>query len=97
MESSITHDGTDVTFTLRVNGNLEVNRTETTSAIDTNLNMFLFAQNKGGAADLKSSVRCYGVKIWQDGELVRDFRPCVKNGCAGLYRTGSSCATSGRA
>ncbi len=85
MESSITHDGTDVTFTLRVNGNLEVNRTETTSAIDTNLNMFLFAQNKGGAADLKSSVRCYGVKIWQDGELVRDFRPCVKNGCAGLY------------
>ena len=85
VESSITHDGTDVTFTLRVNGNLEVNRTETTSAIDTNLNMFLFAQNKGGAADLKSSVRCYGVKIWQDGELVRDFRPCVKNGCAGLY------------
>ena len=85
VESSITHDGTDVTFTLRVNGNLEVNRTETTSAIDTNLNMFLFAQNKGGAADLKSSVRCYGVKIWQDGELVRDFRPCVKNGNAGLY------------
>ena len=85
VESSITHDGTDVTFTLRVNGNLEVNRTETTSAIDTNLNMYLFAQNKGGAADLKSSVRCYGVKIWQDGELVRDFRPCVKNGCAGLY------------
>ena len=85
VESNITHDGTNVTFTLRVNGNEEVNVTRAEAAMDTNLNMFLFAQNQRGAATLHSNVRCYGVKIVQDGVLVRDFRPCVKNGWAGLY------------
>ena len=53
--------------------------------MDTGLNMYLFAQNKGGSAALHSKVRCYGVKIWQDGVLVRDFRPCVRDGKAGLF------------
>ena len=82
---SITHDGTSVTFTLSVNGNTEVNVTRAEAALDTGLSMYLFAQNQGGAPVLSSSVRCYAVKIWQDGALVRDFRPCVKNDVAGLY------------
>lgn len=83
--SSITHDGTSVTFTMSVNGTTEVNVTREEEALDTGLNMYLFAQNKGGEADLNSSVRCYAVKIWQDDVLVRDFRPCVKDSVAGLY------------
>ena len=41
--------------------------------------------------DLFSSATLYSMKIWQvpddgtDYELVRDFRPCVKDGKAGLY------------
>ena len=83
--SSITHDGTSVTFTLSVNGNTEVNVTRAEAALDTGLSMYLFAQNQGGVPVLSSSVRCYAVKIWQDGALVRDFMPCVKNDVAGLY------------
>ena len=83
--SSITHDGTSVTFTMSVNGSTEVNVTREETALDTGLSMYLFAQNQGGSAVLSSSVRCYEVKIWQDGALVRDFRPCVKNDVAGLY------------
>jgi len=83
--SSISHDGTSVTYTMSVNGTECINVTREEAALDTDLYMYLFAQNKGGAVDLKSAVRCYGVKIWQDGDLVRDFRPCVTNGIAGLY------------
>ena len=50
--SSITHDGTSVTFTLSVNGNTEVNVTRAEAALDTGLSMYLFAQNKGGSVDL---------------------------------------------
>ena len=85
--SSISTNGTDVTFTLNVNGNTEVNVTRTEAAMDTGLNMYIFAQNQGGSAVLKSSVRCYATKIWQDGVLVRDFKPCVTNNVAGLYDT----------
>ena len=83
--SSISHDGTSVTYTMSANGTECINVTREEAALDTDLNMYLFAQNKGGNVDLKSAVRCYGAKIWQDGALVRDFRPCVTNGIAGLY------------
>ena len=83
--SSITHDGTNVKYTMSVNGAQEIDNERKEAALDTNISMYLFAQNKGGAADLKSSVRCFGVKITQDGTLVRDFRPCLKDGRAGLY------------
>ena len=85
--SSISTNGTDVTFTLNVNGNTEVNVTRAEAAMDTGLNMYIFAQNQGGSAVLKSSVRCYATKIRQDGVLVRDFKPCVTNNIAGLYDT----------
>ena len=33
----------------------------------------------------ESRMRCYGLKIWQDGTLVCDFKPCVKDGKAMLF------------
>ena len=61
------------------------------TSIDTGYPMYLFVCNVNGNPYLNSDnsmaakARCYGLKIWQDGNLVRDFRPCLKNGVAGLY------------
>ena len=33
----------------------------------------------------RSAARCYGLEIWQDGEKVRDFKPCIYEGKAALY------------
>ena len=54
-------------------------------SLNTEQNLYVFAMNHNGAADGHSKTRCYGLKLWQDGTLVRDFKPCVKNGRAGLY------------
>jgi len=56
-----------------------------TTAIDTGYSLYLFAINKNGQPDWYSKARCYGFEIWQDGQKVRDFKPCLKNGVAGLY------------
>ena len=53
--------------------------------LDAGCSLYLFACNKGGTAVAKSKARCYGLKIWQDGYLVRDFQPCMKDGKAALY------------
>lgn len=82
---SISHDGTAMTLLQTVNGKTSQSETRNEEAVDTGLNMYLFAQNCGGSPSLHASVRCYGVKIWQDGKMVRDFRPCMKNGAACLY------------
>ena len=55
------------------------------TAIDTGCPMYLFTCNINGTPTWFSKARCYGFKIWQDGALVRDYRPCLKNGVAGLY------------
>ncbi len=55
------------------------------------LSLYLFTNNRNGTAGtLSAKARCYGLKIWQtdengDYQLVRDFRPCIKGGIAGLY------------
>ena len=59
--------------------------TVVTNSLDTGLNLYVFAMNHNGAAYAHSKTRCYGLKIWQDGTLVRDFKPCVHGGRAGLY------------
>lgn len=47
---------------------------------------YIFANHVEG---LMSSMRLYGLKMWTDGELVRDFVPVVRNSdnVAGLYDT----------
>ena len=55
------------------------------ASYDTGRNLYLFANNRAGAVENYGSVRLYGLKIWQDGTLVRDFRPCRKHGVPALY------------
>ena len=55
------------------------------STVNTGRSLYLFARNNNGSPDSYSASRLYYLKIWQDGKLVRDFRPCLENGVAGLY------------
>ena len=70
--------------TLVVNGET-VYSSALTESYDTGRNLYLFANNRGGSVENRGSARLYGLKIWQDGTLVRDFRPCRKHGVPALY------------
>ena len=60
--------------------------TGTNSAeVDLEMPLYLFACNKDGTADWAGQYRLYGCKIQQGGELVRDFKPCLKDGEFALY------------
>ncbi len=68
------------------NGSTNLVSRQTRSAdVNTGKSLYVFARNNNGSPDSYSASRLYGLKIWQDGDLVRDFRPCLKNGVAGLY------------
>lgn len=58
---------------------------ETDEIIDTGYPLYLFAINDNGEPLEACSARCYGLKLWQDGILVRDFRPCAVDGRGALY------------
>ena len=77
----VTVDGVNMTF---IDGNSAA-VSAVREGVDAGCNLYLFASNKGGTVVANSKSRCYGVKIWQDGVLVRDFQPCMKNGKAALY------------
>lgn len=55
------------------------------TTIDTGLPLYLFASNKDGNFDYAGQYRLYGLKIRQGGVLVRDFRPCLKDGEFALF------------
>lgn len=61
-----------------------------TADLSLGVNLYAFANNNDGTANGFSQMRLYGMKIWQtngvDGTyvLVRDFKPCHKDGRAGL-------------
>jgi len=55
------------------------------ASIDTGCNICLFAVNNNGKPLYEAPARCYGLKLWQDGTLVRDFKPCVKDGKGMLW------------
>jgi len=63
------------------------------SAFDSAQNLYLFCGNNGGTAynDWYCVAELYSLKIWQipsggtEYVLVRNFKPCVKGGRAGLY------------
>ena len=61
-----------------------VDKTDT-ATIDTDLDMYLFKCNYDGSALYGSKARVYWLKLFQDGKMVRDFRPCLKYGEAALY------------
>ena len=62
-----------------------VSRKTISANVNTEQNLYLFARNNNGTPNVFCASRLYGLKIWQDGHLVRDFKPCLKNGVAGLY------------
>ena len=55
------------------------------------LSLYLFTNNRNGTAGtLSAKARCYGLKIWQTDangvyQTVRNYKPCLKDGRAGLY------------
>lgn len=51
------------------------------------MNTYIFANNTGLTANERLAAKLYGLKIWQDEKLVRDYIPCVNNttGVAGIY------------
>ena len=74
-----------------------VTTNDTQAAVNTAPNTFyVFAQNQNGSwYGANSKVRLYAMKIWQDGILVRDFVPAVKDGEGCLYdRVNGKCHLS---
>ena len=60
----------------RIDGNVHTTRTGTFGAL--NHNLYLFAQNRGGAASPHASqgaIRCHSCKIFDNGTLIRDYVP----------------------
>ena len=56
--------------------------------IDTGRSMYLFCCNQSGGTLAKQywgKARVYWLQIFQDGVMVRDFKPCLKYGEAALY------------
>jgi len=83
-ESTVADGGNMSTNIVTIDGTKVFTKAYT--ALDTERNLYVFACNqKANTVIGKSKTRCYGLKIWQDGSLVRDFRPCVHQGRAGLY------------
>ena len=55
------------------------------SEIDLGMPLYLFGYNKDGEPDQVGQYRIYGCKIWQGGVLVRNFKPCLKDGEFALF------------
>ena len=73
------------TQTVRIGGALLLNDTKSDS-IDTELPMYLFACNQDGAPTYAGKSRLYWMKLYQNGTLVRDFKPVrLKNGLVVLW------------
>ena len=85
--------GTDYTFsavmangeqTLVWNGET-VHSGTLAQAVDFDEDIAVFAAGSWGGFAECASARCYWLKIWRDGTLVRDLVPAVKNGEGVLY------------
>ena len=74
----------EVSNSLIINGNT----VKTVSAVSftSTYNLFLFANNNQGDAQLPGSMKLYACKIYNKNTLVRDFIPCINaSGKVGLY------------
>lgn len=48
--------------------------------------MYILGENRGGAVHTPPSIKLYSCQIYDNGTLVRDFVPCIKDdGKVGLY------------
>lgn len=54
-------------------------------------NLYLFANNNAGTAQLPASLKLYSCQIYDNATLIRDYTPCINpDGEAGLYDTVNS-------
>ena len=88
--SSITGLNVNSRTTLEVSNSLIINGTtvKTVSAVSftSTYNLFLFANNNVGTAQLPGVMKLYSCQIYDNGTLVRDFIPCIKDdGTVGIY------------
>ena len=82
-------------LTMSVDGGSDKILTNYGNAFDSAQNLYLFCGNHGGTANSEwyCTAELYSLKIWQipsggtEYVLVRNFKPCVKGGKAGLYDT----------
>ena len=74
----------EVSNSLIINGNTV--KTVPVVSFTSTYNLFLFANNNRGAAQLPGSMKLYACKIYDKNTLVRDFIPCINaSGEVGLY------------
>ena len=80
--AEVTDDGT---VKMTYDNNAAVTSSSGSGQLTTGTNIWLFAGNSRGSAGWPCKARLFGCRIWQDGDLVRDYRPCMKDGRPGLY------------
>lgn len=74
------------TLAVDVDGTRKINA-QNVGRLSSGSAMFLFAGNRSGVPSYTAIMKLYRCSIRQDGVLVRDYIPCVRNGRAGLYDT----------
>ena len=76
-------------YTLNVNGEtFSEDYSSSVGNYSSELPLYLFAlsrESNGVNNKAPAGTRCYYLKIWQDGVLVRDYKPCLHNGLVALY------------
>ena len=85
--SEVTTDGT---YKMSHSGHDQTWNYTANAPVNTGCHLYIFARDNAGTADNFMPVRCYGLKIEQtdsngDYQTVRDYKPCLKDGRAGLY------------
>ena len=87
--SEVTTNG--ASSSIQVTGDATGSKSGNWNGADLTQTLYLFARNANGTADKFSRGKCYGFRVWQvpdgatDYVLVRDLKPCSKNGVVGLY------------
>ena len=76
-------------YTLNVNGDtFSEDYSSSVGNYSSELPLYLFAlsrESNGVNNKAPAGTRCYYLKIWQDGVLVRDYKPCYHDGIVTLY------------
>ncbi len=76
-------------YTLNVNGDtFSEDYSSSVGNYSSDLPLYLFAlsrESNGVNNKAPAGTRCYYLKIWQDGVLVRDYKPCYHDGIVTLY------------
>lgn len=88
--SSISGLNTNNRTAIEVSNSLVVNETtiKTVSSVSftSAYNLFLFANNNSGTAQLPGTMKLYSCQIYDNDTLVRDYVPCINaSGEVGLY------------